>query len=246
MSGMALSAICFIKLCIFFHEDGIVTAASTLGPIAVLVIALSMSATICFVVGFVFLRQGQVPVRFDTKSVCALPHEMDDKRFRVRFAKYATVTVVDKWHPGLGPDFVDMVRRNQIEVQEEIALTKRKPFFSCLSAIPEGTEELHEQESGDVLENIQRDDVENLGEVSNWDDDETKEEVLVLVEKEAATTVRRRTAQHPAPRRSYRKRTKPDRWVPPSGRSTKNVTLGSFVVGGARRSGRIASLMAVP
>jgi len=58
-------------------------------------------------------------IRFDTKSVCAIPKEGDDKTFRVNFSPYSTVHIVEKWNPGLGQEFCDMVVRNYVEVAME-------------------------------------------------------------------------------------------------------------------------------
>jgi hypothetical protein len=58
-------------------------------------------------------------IRFDTKSVCAIPKEGDNKTFQVNFSPYSTVHIVEKWNPGVGQEFNEMVFRNYVEVQME-------------------------------------------------------------------------------------------------------------------------------
>lgn len=211
--GITSSAVCFVSVCTFIHRKGVFVIALPMG-VTSLIIALSM-AVMRLINRVVHSRGQRLMTRFDTTSLCAIPREADRKKYTVQFARYASVTVVERWHPGLGAEFNHMVARNLTEVQHERFLTKRPSFFTSLSTIPE-------------VEDKQEEDLHTV----------------VVVEKNQTTSVPRRTTKPPAPRRSCRTRKHPERWVPPYECKTKTFPLGTFIENGRRRSSRIAALTA--
>ena len=99
---------------------------------AALVEALSTPMTmICFLVGIIVLlvsfflswalqkKVPREPIQVDTKSLRGIPEKAAKKTHRVRFAPDTTVIIVERWIPGLGQEFMEMVARNTEEVMEE-------------------------------------------------------------------------------------------------------------------------------
>ena len=209
--GISSSGLAFVWLCTVIHCVGLAMVFSMVVTItfkvAIVVLVTSIVASVVLVV-YRLLRSlvkwatqnlttrvcyQREPIRFGT-----IPKERDEKIFQVNFSPYSSVYLVEKWNPGLGQEYSDMVSRNYLEVQME---QDEVPF------------EVQEQEPEDQEQDV-----------------EVEVEEIVLP---------------PAPRRSSRRRKKPDRWVPPSQSIRTLVPIGSFYGSGLRRSSRIAKRLAV-
>jgi hypothetical protein len=128
MSGWCLAA--FVR--IIHDHAGVVEAHSTpmtmicfLLGIIVVVISLFLSCLLGLyrLVGRFSSWSSQKkrePIRVNTKkSLRGIPEKAAKKTHRVRFASHTTVILVEKWLPGLGQEFLEMVARNTAEVIEE-------------------------------------------------------------------------------------------------------------------------------
>ena len=171
--GFAVGACCRI----IHHRVGLVAALSTamtmcflVGIIAVVICFVLCCLVVLYRVAGKFSSWAtrkmvqREPSRLDTKSVCAIPKEADKKSRRVRFAPSITVIIVERWNPGLGQDFLDMVVRNTNEVvmeqQEEkkkraaaAAATTTLVHSACISSIESSSLEQSIEAVGDCSSN---------------------------------------------------------------------------------------------